>query len=441
MTSPYDRLLAAGPTRVVSHEALAADATVVGLLRDGAEAPAAVAGEQVEVVLDTTPFYAESGGQEADAGRIVGAGLDLEVLDVQRPAKGLVVHTVRVVAGELSAGLAVRAEVDQEWRLGACQAHSATHILHAALRQVLGPTALQAGSYNKPGYLRLDFAWPEQLSPETRSEVEEVANLAVRADLPVRAFLTTLAEARELGALALFDETYDEQVRVVEIGGEWSRELCGGTHVAHSAQVGPLALTAEASVKAGQRRVEALVGRDYLTFVRRQRAVVDALTAQLRVPADEVPDRVLALADRLRSAEKELDRLRAEAVLAGAATLARGAADVGGVAVVAAEVPGVGGGDLRTLALDVRDRLGADRAGVVALIAVAEDKVSYVVTTTEQARRRGVSAGAVVRAMAGPVGGRGGGRDDMAQGGGTEPAGTAESLRLAERLIGEQVGA
>jgi alanyl-tRNA synthetase len=440
VSSPYDELLGRGATRVVSHEALDADATVVGLVRDGAVAGSAGAGSEVEVVLDTTPFYAESGGQEADAGRITGDGLDLEVLDVQKPVKGLVTHTVRVLSGTLAPGLAVRAEVDRDWRLGACQAHSATHILHAALRQVLGPSALQAGSYNKPGSLRLDFAWSEQLSPETRSEVEDVANRAVRADLPVRAFFTSLPKARELGALALFDETYDEDVRVVEIGGDWSRELCGGTHVAHSSQVGPLAITAEASVKAGQRRVEALVGLDYLAYVRRQRGVLDALTGQLRVPVEEIPDRVSSMADRLRAAEKELERLRAEAVLAGAAALAGGAADVAGVAVVAAEVPGAGGGDLRTLALDVRDRLG-DRPGLVALASGAEGKVTFVVATNGPARERGLSAGAVVRGMAPPVGGRGGGKDDMAQGGGTEPGGIAESLRLVARLVGEQVGA
>jgi alanyl-tRNA synthetase len=345
-----------------------------------------------------------------------------------------------MVSGELAAGRSVHAQVDREWRLGACQAHSGTHVVHAALRQVLGPTALQAGSYNKPGYLRLDFSWPQQLSAETRSEVEEVANLAVRADLPVQAFYTSLAEARRIGALALFGETYDEEVRVVEIGGEWSRELCGGTHVRHSSQVGPLAITSEASVGAGMRRVEALVGRDFFGYLRRERALVDGLTQTLRVPPDQVPERVQSLIDRLRTAEKELERLRAESVLAGAGALARDAQDVHGVAVVAAEVPGgLGGGELRTLVLDVRGRLDPGRPGVVALLSRADGKVSFVVATNESARVRGLTAGEVVRALAPAVGGRGGGKDDVAQGGGTDPDGIPEALRLVAQAVGQRV--
>ncbi|HEV7655507.1 MAG TPA: alanine--tRNA ligase [Mycobacteriales bacterium] len=435
----YRELRARGATDFIAHSALESESTVVGLVRDGELVPGATEGEVVELVLDVTPFYAESGGQDSDAGHLTGDGLELEVVDVQRPIKGLVVHTVRVVSGEVAAGRTVHAQVDREWRLGACQAHSGTHVVHAALRQVLGPTALQAGSYNRPGYLRLDFSWPQQLSTETRSEVEEVANLAIRSDLPVQAFFTTLPEARRIGALALFGETYDEEVRVVEIGGEWSRELCGGTHVRHSSQVGPLAITSEASVGAGMRRVEALVGHDFFGYLRRERALVDGLTQTLRVPADQVPERVQSLIDRLRTAEKELDRLRAESVLAGAGALAAAARDVGGVAVVANEVPGgLGGGELRTLVLDVRGRLSPDRAGVVALVSRADGKVAFTVATNEAARLRGLSAGDVVKAMAPSVGGRGGGRDDVAQGGGTEPDGIPEALLLVEHVIGQR---
>jgi alanyl-tRNA synthetase len=440
-TGAYRELRARGATDFIAHSALDAEATVVGLVRDGELVSGATEGELVEVALDVTPFYAESGGQEADAGTITGDGVSLEVVDVQRPVKGLVVHTVRVVSGELAAGRTVHAQVDQEWRLGACQAHSGTHVVHAALREVLGPTALQAGSYNKPGYLRLDFSWPQQLSAATRSEVEEVANRAIRHDLPVQAFFTTLPEARRIGALALFGETYDEEVRVVEIGGDWSRELCGGTHVRHSSQVGPLAITSEASVGAGMRRVEALVGHDYFGWLRRERALVEGLTQALRVPADQVPERVQSLIDRLRTAEKELERLRAESVLAGAGALAQSALDVRGAAVVAAEVPaGLGGGELRTLALDVRGRLDPGRPGVVALMSRTDGKVAFVVATNESARVRGLTAGGVVRGIVAPVGGRGGGKDDVAQGGGTEPDGIPDALRLVADVVGQQVG-
>ena len=248
----YKDLRAAGPTPFTGYTELSTESKVRGIVRDGALVEAAEEGSVVEVVLEQTPFYAESGGQDSDAGLITGDGVSLEVLDVQRPVKGLIVHRVRVAAGALVTGADVLAAVDGEWRLGACQAHSGTHVMHAALRQVLGPTALQSGSYNKPGYLRLDFAWPSGLSQQVRSDVEEAANRAIRSDLGVSATYMPLATAREIGALALFGETYGEEVRVVEMGGPWSRELCGGTHVQHTSQIGLVTLTGESSVGAGR---------------------------------------------------------------------------------------------------------------------------------------------------------------------------------------------
>ena len=271
-------LRAIGETDFRAYQELTSEATVLGLVVDGEAVDEIEPGTRGQVVLDRTPFYAESGGQIADEGVITADGVQLKVLDVQRPVKGLIAHTVEVVTGPLRSGAAVLAEVDPEWRLSACQAHSGTHVVHAALRQVLGPSALQSGSYNKPGYLRLDFAWGQALSAATRSELEEVANLAVRKDLPVSATYMPLPQAREIGALALFGETYDEDVRVVEIGGPWSRELCGGTHVQHSSQIGALTVTGESSVGSGVRRVEAFVGIDALRYLARERAIVAELT-------------------------------------------------------------------------------------------------------------------------------------------------------------------
>jgi alanyl-tRNA synthetase len=229
----YRRLLAEhGPTDWKAYDTLVTDSRVLALVSDEEEgAEVAAQGDILRVVLDRTPFYAESGGQVADAGILTWDGGRAEVLDVQRPVKGLVAHQVRVLEGELRSGAELTAEVDYEWRLSACQAHSGTHVVHAALRQVLGPQALQSGSYNRPGYLRLDFAWRGALSLQQRTDIEDVANAAVRADHKVTASYMTLPEAQAFGALALFGETYGEQVRVVEIGGPWSRELCGGTHV------------------------------------------------------------------------------------------------------------------------------------------------------------------------------------------------------------------
>ncbi|WP_258372633.1 alanine--tRNA ligase [Modestobacter versicolor] len=333
----YRRLLQEfGPTDWRAYDTLHTESRVLGVVdeSDDEGEPVVGPGGITRVVLDRTPFYAESGGQVADAGELTWDGGRAEVIDVQRPVKGLVAHQVRVLEGELRAGTELRAQVDREWRLSACQAHSGTHVLHAALRQVLGPQALQSGSYNRPGYLRLDFAWQGALSPQQRIDIEDVANAAVRADHGVRALYMTLPEAREFGALALFGETYGEQVRVVEIGGEWSRELCGGTHVRGSAQIGTLALTGESSVGSGARRVEAAVGLEGFRYLARERDLVRQLADLLKTPQDGIVDRVNGMLGRLRDADKELADLRAQQTLAAAGDLAASARDLGGVAVV-----------------------------------------------------------------------------------------------------------
>lgn len=416
----YRELREAGPTEFTGYTELTTSSTLRGIVLDGALVPAAQQGETVEVVLERTPFYAESGGQESDAGIITVDGARLEVLDVQRPVKGLVVHTVRVEDGEVRAGADVLAQVDPEWRLGARQAHSGTHVVHAALREVLGPHALQSGSYNRPGYLRLDFAWNKALSPATRSEVEDVANRAVRSDLGVSWQYMTLPEAREWGALALFGETYDEQVRVVEIGGPWSRELCGGTHVDHSSQIQLIALTGESSVGAGARRVEALVGIEAFHQLARERALVQTIADGLKVRAEDLPDRIAGVVTRLREAEKELAALRQERILAGVGALAEQATHVGGTRVVVHDAGAVSSvDDLRTLALEVRGRLGEEPA-VVAVGGVAKERPVVLVATNAAARDAGLKAGALAKAASGVLGGGGGGKDDVAQGGGTD---------------------
>ncbi|MBB5959133.1 alanyl-tRNA synthetase [Saccharothrix tamanrassetensis] len=424
----YRELLELGATEFTGYQELASEATLRGIVSDGKRVRSAREGEIVEVVLDRTPLYAESGGQESDAGTIVSGNAELEVVDVQKVARKLWVHRVRVLSGEIAEGEHVEARVDPEWRVGARQGHSGTHVVHAALRQVLGPSALQSGSYNKPGYLRLDFAWTGGLSDATRSEIEEVSNLAVRRDLPVKVVYTDMGGAQEMGAVALFGETYDETVRVVEIGGPWSRELCGGTHVEHSSQIGPITVIGESSIGSGVRRLEAYVGIEAFQYLARERALVQNVATLLKVPDAEVPARVEALVERLRTAEKELERVRAAQLLSSAGSLAEQALDLRGVALVAVTLPeGVAAGDVRTLAGEVRNRLG-ERPGVVALFAPDGDKVSFVVATTAAARSLGLAAGKLVPAFAPAVGGRGGGKPDLAQGGGTDPAGVNEAL-------------
>ncbi|HST49995.1 alanine--tRNA ligase [Jatrophihabitans sp.] len=425
-TAAYRALREHGPTIFTGYETLETESRVRGIVRKDELVEAVGPGETVEVVLDATSFYAESGGQIADEGVIIvpGSGSEarLRVLDVQRPIKGLIVHRVHVESGELRTGAEAVAQVDPEWRLSARQAHSGTHVVHAALREVLGPSALQSGSYNKPGYLRLDFAWSRGLDERTRTDIEETANRALRRDLPVAVRYMPLAQAREEGALALFGETYDAEVRVVEIGGPWSRELCGGTHVSHSSQIGALAITGESSVGAGVRRIEAFVGLDAIKYLANERALVAALADLVKVPPAELPDRIESMIIRLRNAERELDRLRAAEVLQQAEPLAQRAVEVAGVQLLTELVPaGVSAGDLRTLAVNVRDRLDPTRPAAVLLASAAEDRLSFVATVNKAGVAAGRSAGDLVKVLAQALGARGGGKADLAQGAGGKP--------------------
>ena len=423
-----------GPTDWQAYSTLSTESRVLGLLAEGASVPVLTAGTIGEVVLDRTPFYAESGGQNADAGTITWDGGRAEVLDVQRPLRGLVVHQVRVLEGEMTLDATVEAQVDPEWRLGARQAHSGTHVVHAALREVLGPTALQSGSYNRPGYLRLDFGWTGGLSPEQFRDVEDVSNRALREDLPVSAEVMPLERAKEIGALALFGETYGEDVRVVEIGGPWSRELCGGTHVERAAQIGTVVLTSDSSVGAGNRRIEAVVGLEGFQYLARERDLVQQLSTMLKASPPDVPAQVQKLVDRVRAAEKELERLRSAELVGASAELAEKAVDVDGIAFVGHRAEGAGGGDVRSIALDIRGRL-QDRPAVVVVIGTAGDKPSAVVALNKAAEERGLAANELIGVIGEHIGGRGGGKADVAQGGGTDVGGIEAALTAVQARL------
>ncbi|MGA8256155.1 MAG: alanine--tRNA ligase [Nocardioides sp.] len=426
-----------GPTTWLAYETLETESRAVALLSGGAPVTHLGPGDVGELVLDRTPFYAESGGQVADAGIIEFDGGRLEVVDVQRPVRGLVVHQVRVVDGELTpASSTMHAQVDPEWRIGARQAHSGTHVVHAALREVLGPSALQSGSFNRPGYLRLDFGWTTGLSPQQVTDIEEVSNRALRADLPVGWEYMSLEQAKDWGAVALFGETYDStQVRVVEIGGPWSRELCGGTHVDHSSQIGTIVITSEASVGSGNRRIEAFTGVEGFAYLAKERDVVGQLTTLLKTQPDDLVGRVSDLVDRLRVAEKEIEKVRVQQLLAGGAAVAAQAQDVAGVQVVAHRVDGAAAGDVRTLALDVRGRLPQGTPGVVVVIGAADGKASVVAALNDAAQQRGLSANDLVRAVGEFVGGKGGGKADVAQGGGTDVSRLDEALAAVTAAV------
>ena len=433
----YREFLDRGPTEFTGFTELVSEARVLGLVSDGERIRSAASGAELELILDRSPLYAESGGQMADHGVITTSdGVRLRVNDVQKVGKQVWLHKVVVDEGEIVEGDQVLASVDAGWRHGATQGHSGTHMVHAALRQVLGPTATQAGSLNRPGYLRFDFHSGTGLTEAQRTEIEQIANEAVEADYAVNTFETDLTKAKAMGAMALFGENYGDQVRVVEIGGPFSMELCGGTHVASSAQIGPITVIGESSVGSGTRRVEAYVGMDSFRYLSRERALMAGLASSLKVPSEDVPDRVEQLVQKLKDAEKAIESLRAEQARAAVAGLIDDAVTVGDTLVVAARVgDGVDANGLRSLVTDLRGRI-ADRNAVVALFSAGDGKVPFAVGTTDAARSSGIKAGDLVREVAPLISGRGGGKPDLAQGSGTDAAGIDGALARLREVIG-----
>ncbi len=407
-----------GAVTFTGYDEVSGEATILGLLVNGVPVPAAGQGADVDVVLDRTPFYAEGGGQLADAGRIVLTSGEVEVFDVQTPLPGLIVHRGRVRAGEVTAGAPAFAEIDTERRRALSRSHTATHLVHRALRGALGESAAQAGSENSPGRLRFDFtasgAVPASVLRDTEDEVNEV----LVNDLDVRAFYTSQQEARELGALALFGEKYGDVVRIVEVG-DYSRELCGGTHVVRSGQLGLVKILNEASIGSSVRRIEALVGLDAFRFLARESALVSQLSEQFKAPREQLPERISSVVTRLRDAERELQRLRSARLLESVRDIAEGAEDVNGTALITHRVPdGTEPDDIRTLALDVRGRVPRDRPAVVMAVGVPADRPVVVIAVSEAGQEAGLSAGVLVGIAARALGGGGGGRPDIAQGGG-----------------------
>ena len=434
--SAYRQVLdAGGPVEFTGYQEVSRESRVRALLTgDGRNVPAAGEGDLVELVLDTTPFYAEGGGQQADTGLINVGGGQVEVLDVQQPMPGLIVHKARVVRGEVRAGEPGFAEIDVTRRKAISRSHTATHLVHQTMRAFLGESATQAGSLNAPGRLRFDFNTPGAVSPAVLHDVEQQVNEVLLRDLEVNAFITSQDEARRLGAMALFGEKYGDEVRVVEVG-DYARELCGGTHVARSGQLGLVKILSEASIGSGVRRVEALVGIDAFGFLAKEHLMVSRLAELFRVPGDQVAERVEQTVTALRDAEKELEKLRAQMVLGGAGALAAQARDLGGVAYVGAEAPeGAAGNDVRTLAQEIRGKIDAARPAVVAVAARSGGKASLVVAVNAAAKGRGVSASDLVK---GALSGRGGGNADVAQGGGVPADQVPHLLAAIERAVGE----
>jgi alanyl-tRNA synthetase len=425
-----------GKTEFLGYSDLSSESKLIGIVVDGLGVSSASAGDDVEIVLNRTPFYAEGGGQLADGGRItLSNGSVVEIDDVQSPVPGLSVHRGRVINGSIETGFDAFAEIDSERRHAISRAHTATHMVHKAFREILGETATQAGSENSPGRFRFDFPATGSVPASVLNEVESRVNTLLLDNLEVTAENMSQAQAQEIGAMALFGEKYGDVVRVVSVG-DWARELCGGTHVSRSGQLGVVKLLGESSIGAGVRRVEALVGIDAYKFLAREHFLLNSLTELIKgARSEELPERISDLINKMKEIEKELASVRSAQALGKVADLAKEVKVVNGTSYFSSVMSdGISGDDLRKIALDLRARA---ENSVVALISANEGKPVLVVATSEVARVQGVKAGALVKIGSIVLGGGGGGKDDFAQGGGTDPSKSLEALAaISNALIG-----
>ncbi len=423
------------PVEFTGYHEVVTEGAVRGIVTDGALVESAGEGDEIELVLDRTPFYAEGGGQLADQGVIdLDSGARIEVVDVQSPITGLIVHKARVLSGEVLVGGRAQSLVDLERRRSISRAHTATHMVHKAFREALGETATQAGSENSPGRFRFDFSATGSVPESVMNDVEARVNEVILDDLAVEAEIMSQADAVKSGAMALFGEKYGDRVRVVSVG-DWARELCGGTHAGSSGKLGVIKLLGESSIGSGVRRVEALVGSDAYQFLAREHVLVAQLSDALKVRPEQLPERVNDIVERLRVAEKEIEKVRLSQLLAAAGSLAASPEDLSGVSFVGHEAPGAGGGDVRTLALDIRGRMPADRPGVSAVVGSVDGKASVVVAVNDQGRTAGISANDLVRAASTVLGGKGGGKADVAQGGGADAGKAGEALAAIRQAL------
>ena len=412
-------------------------ARVQAILVDGKPVPVAEAPAAIDIILDRTPFYAEMGGQLADHGtiRLPGGDTVIDVTDVQAPIRGLTVHRGHLRQGGIALGDSVIAEIDSERRLAIARAHTATHMVYAGLRNVVSEHADQAGSENSPSRLRFDFRHSSALTDSQVSDIEALVNEKLAEDMPVTTEVMSIDAARDAGAIALFGEKYGSEVRVVTIGDGFDRELCGGTHVPTTGHIGRVTVLGEGSVASGVRRIEALVGTGAYEFQAKEHALVSQLSQLVGGRADELPERIESLLAKLRESEKKLDKMRAEQAKRRGDDLVAAAVRVGAVDLVAAAVDGIPTKELRGLVQDLLARLGHERSAVVALAGTEGGKVALVVATNERARDLNLDAGALLRAGLAHVDGRGGGKADIAQGGGTKPEGIQDALRAIRSEI------
>ena len=423
-----------GKTDFIGYKHQSGEATVKAIMSDGQSVSEINEGE-VEIILDRTPFYAEGGGQLSDGGVLVlSDGTRIEIDDVQAPVPGLYVHRGSIISGSVKINQNLFAEIDHGRRKAISRAHTATHMVHKAFREALGESATQAGSENAPGRFRFDFPANGAVPASVLNEVEHRVNSLLIENLEVTAEQMSQNEAKAIGAMALFGEKYGDVVRVVSVG-DWARELCGGTHVHSSAELGVVKLLNESSIGAGVRRVEALVGADAFSYLAREHILLNSLTEIIKgARVEELPERISDLLGKMKVLEKELASFKSAQALASVNDLAKKFEEVGSFKVLISQASdGISGDDLRVMALDLRNR---DPRAVVGLLSVVDGRVVLVVAATAEAISSGVKAGALVKAGSSILGGGGGGKDDFAQGGGSDASKIDAAISELKAAIG-----
>ena len=425
-----------GKTEFLGYTNISSESKLTGILLDGVGVSSATEGDDVEIILNRTPFYAEGGGQLADGGRItLSSGAVIEIDDVQSPVPGVSVHRGRVINGTVEVGADALAEIDSERRSAISRAHTATHMVHKAFREVLGETATQAGSENSPGRFRFDFPATGAVSASVLDDVESRVNTLLLENLEVTAESMSQAKAKDIGAMALFGEKYGDVVRVVSVG-DWARELCGGTHVSRSGQLGVVKLLGESSIGAGVRRVEALVGVDAYKFLAREHILLNSLTELIKGSrTEELPERISDMLNKMKEIEKELAAVRSAQALSQVGDLAKAATKINGHTFIGSVMSdGISGDDLRKIAIDLRSQ---NANSVVALLSNNDGRPVLVVAVSDESRAAGVKAGALVKIGSTVLGGGGGGKDDFAQGGGTDAGKSLDAIAaISQSLIG-----
>lgn len=423
-----------GASKFIGYNQIKSEAKLTGILVDGKYANEANTGSEIEITLNQTPFYAEGGGQLSDGGFIkLSNGAVIEVDDVQTPVPGLIVHRGNIISGSIKLGDEVLAEIDVERRMAISRAHTATHMVHKAFREALGETATQAGSENSPGRFRFDFPATSAVPPTVMNEVENRVNELLIADLEVQAEVMSQAQAKAMGAMALFGEKYGDEVRVVSVG-DWAKELCGGTHVSRSGQLGVVKLLSESSIGAGVRRVEALVGHDAYKYLAREHLLLNSLTEIVKgARAEELPERISELIEKMKTMDKELSAVRVASVISASAELLKGAKKIGNATLISASMSkGLNAEELRAVALSLKAQ---SENSVILLSSVVDGKVVLICAVSPEAVKSGVKAGELVKIGSTILGGGGGGKDDFAQGGGVSVDKMNEAFSEIEKTI------